>query len=290
MLNLFTSNEIIQLLLIIFFSISLSIIGVFLFLKKKAMIANAVSHTVLFGVGLVYILMKNFSASEQFHLNSINVFVFLLVSIFTALFTVFCIECLKKFTKLQEHASIAFIFSTLFSLGVTLITISAHSSHVGIDVVMGNLDLVHINDLLLGVIVLCVVGVFVAIFFRDLVMLAFDQKILYFSNRRSSLLQLAFLSLVSFVITTGFRYVGIVPVLGLIILPVAAGSFYSKSVKSLLQFCIYSNVCISTASVIIVKFIYDVYGIGVSTSGMLVTIYFLFFLVLAGRQKKKVTA
>ena len=288
--NLFTYQELIQLVLILLFSISLSIIGVFLFLKKKAMIANAISHTVLFGIAIAYIVMKGFFREDLFHLNSINIFVFLLVSIFTALFTVFCTEGLKKLTNLQEHASIAFIFSTLFALGVILITISTHSSHVGVDIVMGNLDLIHLNDLFLALFVMILTLVFVSVFFRDLVMLAFDHRVLYFSRKRSFLMQILFLSLVSFTITTGFRFIGIVPVLGLLILPVVSGSFYSRSVLSLLLFCVYSNVGISVLSVLLVKFIYEFFGVGVSTSGMLVTVYFLFFLMIASKQKRKVIA
>ncbi len=286
--NLLTAEEGVSLLLLLCFSISLSLIGTFLFLQKKSMIANAISHTVLFGIALLFIGMKVFSKTEHFAPLSLNMGLYILVSVITTFLTIFLIESLKKYTHINNDASTAIVFSTLFSLGAILITLFTRSSHVGVDIIMGNLDLIHTNDLITATFVLFACAGFIFVFMKDLTVFSFDRSLAHFSGRSMGLLQFSFLFLTSLTITSGFRFIGIAPVLGLIIIPPVCASLYSKSIPQLITFSIYSNIAVGLVSVMTTKFFYQKYGIGLSTSGMLVTLHFALFLALL--VKKKVEA
>ena len=283
--GLMTKGEWIQLLLILSYSISFSLVGTFLFLKKKSMIANAISHTVLFGIALLFIIMKVLSGKTHFTLLSLNIVIYILVSIVTALITIFLIEALKKYIHLNNDASTALVFSTLFSLGAILITIFTKSSHVGVDIIMGNLDLIHIDDLLVGMGIFVVCSTFVYLFFKELVVLSFDATIAHFSSKNSLLLQFGFLFLTSLSITCGFRYIGIAPVLGLIIIPPVTASLYARNVKDLIIYSVYSNIFVSIVSILVTKILYEKFGLAMSTSGMLVTLHFVLLLIFLRKKR-----
>jgi manganese/zinc/iron transport system permease protein len=288
-LDFFSEEEILQFLLLSCFSISFSLIGSFLYLKKKAMIANAISHTVLFGIALLFIGMKIFLKKQHLHLFSLNSAAYVLVAIVTSFITIFCIEGLKKFTLLKNDASTAYVFSTLFSIGVVLITLFTKSSHVGVDVIMGDLDLIHKDDLYLSFTILILAASFVALFFKDLIALSFDSTLFHFNLKKATFLQLGFLFLTSLTITSGFRFVGIAPVLGLIIIPTVSSSLFSKSVKELIFFSIYSNIGVNILTILFVKFFYLKFGVGLSTSGMLVSLHVVLLLFLMVKKSKMVT-
>ncbi|MCH9620784.1 MAG: Manganese transport system membrane protein MntD [Chlamydiia bacterium] len=277
-------SEFIQLLLLVCFSISLSLVGSFLFLRKKAMIANAISHTVLFGIALLFICMKYFTDQDQFQLLSLDVSVYVLVSILTTFITIFLIEVLKKYARLNSDASTSLVFTTLFAIGAILVTLFTKSSHVGVDIIMGNLDLVHTDDLYTGFLVLALTVSFITLFFKDLVVLSFDPTLSHFSLKKDSVLQFIFLFLISLTITSGFRFVGIAPVLGLIIIPAVSASLYTKNVKDLLHATIYSNIAIGIIAVLLSKIFFVKFGFGLSTSGLLVTLHFAWFLFLQRKQ------
>lgn len=281
----FTGGEILQLLLLLCFSISLSLVGTFLFLRKKSMIANAISHTVLFGIALLFIGMKVLTGQTHFGLLSMGIGVYVLVSIITTFVTIFLIEGLKKYTHLNNDASTALVFSTLFSIGAILITMFTRSAHVGIDIIMGNLDLIHKDDLFTGIIVLLFCTSFVYFFFNDLVVLSFDGMITHLSKKNSLFLQFGFLFLTSLAITSGFRFVGIAPVLGLIIIPPVTASLLTKGVKDLILFSVVTNILVGITAIVITKVFWQTYGIGLSTSGMLVTLHFLLLLAVLGKKE-----
>jgi len=283
--NFLTYSEGVQLLLLICFSISLSLVGTFLFVRKKAMIANTISHTVLFGIALLFIGVKFFSGAENFQLLSLDISLYVVVSILTTFITVFLIEALKKYARLNNDASTSLIFSTLFALGAILVTLFTKSSHVGVDIIMGNLDLVHIDDLYGAFLVLSVSTTFITLFFRDLLVQSFDPTILHFSPKKSGIYQFFFLFLISLTITSGFRFVGIAPVLGLIIIPPVSASLYAKSVKDILMGTITLNVIVSVIAVLLSKMVFVNFGVGLSTSGLLVTLHFAYFIFLQGKKQ-----
>jgi len=288
--NLFSPEEGVSFLLLLCFSISLSLIGTFLFLQKKSMMANAISHTVLFGIALLFIGIKIFSKTEHFTPLSLNMGLYIVVSVITTFLTIFLIECLKKYTHINNDASTAIVFSTLFSAGAILITLFTRSSHIGIDIIMGNLDLIHANDLITAAFVLLLCVTFIFVFMKDLTVFSFDRSVAHFSKRSMGLLQFGFLFLTSLTITSGFRFIGIAPVLGLIILPPVCASLYSKSIPDLITFSIYSNIAVGLVSMMITKFFYEKFGIGLSTSGMLVTLHFALFLALLVKKRGEARA
>src|SRR5690625_3224149 len=88
--------------------LSCGIIGVFLILRKQAMMADAISHTVLLGIVLAYLVTKEVSGPSM-----------LIGGILAGLLTAFLVQWLHSL-DVQHDASMGIVFTTLFAIGVKI--------------------------------------------------------------------------------------------------------------------------------------------------------------------------
>src|SRR3990170_8563959 len=95
-------------------STSCALLGCFLVLRKMAMVGDAISHAVLPGIVLAFLI----SGSR----DSITM---LVGAGLIGIVTTFLIEFLHKKAKLQTDASIGVTFTWLFAVGVVLISLFA---------------------------------------------------------------------------------------------------------------------------------------------------------------------
>ena len=114
-----------------------AIVGSFLVLKKMTMLANALSHTSLLGIVIAYLILLPFAPSGKENLHGISIQALLVASILTALLTTCLTQGFTQKMRLQEDASIGLVFTTLFALGVVLITCFTKNAHIGVEAIMG---------------------------------------------------------------------------------------------------------------------------------------------------------
>lgn len=116
------------------------ILGVFLILRRMAMLGDAISHAVLPGIALAYI----FSGGIQSNWMIIG-------AMLLGLLTVFSIEWLSKKVKLNNDASIGITFTSLFAIGVVLISTQAGNIDLDLDCVLyGDLAFVPFDTIIIG--------------------------------------------------------------------------------------------------------------------------------------------
>ena len=93
-------------------AISCGLIGPFLVLKKMAMFANSLSHTILLGIVGAFLCLGGSVLFDFSHL--------LLGALIASVLTAFLTEGLVKWFRLTEDASVGLIFTFLFGLGIVL--------------------------------------------------------------------------------------------------------------------------------------------------------------------------
>ena len=101
-------------------AISCGLLGCYLVLRKMAMVGDAISHAVLPGIVLAYLV----SSSRD------NIPMLIGAAVFGVLTTII-IELFHKQAKLQVGASIGITFTWLFAIGIIMISLFA--SEVDID-------------------------------------------------------------------------------------------------------------------------------------------------------------
>ncbi|MHC4444997.1 MAG: metal ABC transporter permease [Planctomycetota bacterium] len=95
----------------IFVGVACGLLGCFLVLRGKALLGDAISHALLAGLAGAFLLSGSRGASAM-----------IIGAVLAGVATVVFIELIHRHTRVKEDASIAVVFSTLFALGVVLIT------------------------------------------------------------------------------------------------------------------------------------------------------------------------
>lgn len=194
-------------------SISTTALGVFLQLRRMSLMGDALSHAILPGVAVGYLL-----SGLSLLAMSIGGFV---AGITVALLA----GLVSRRTPLKEDASFAGFYLGSLALGVTLVSLRG-----------SNVDLLHLlfgsilavdNDAALFVTGVCMFTLIVlAMFYRGLVTEAFDTAWLQVNARwLPGLLHGLFLALLVLNLVAGFQVLGTLMAVGLMMLPAVAARY-----------------------------------------------------------------
>ncbi|MDO5509990.1 MAG: metal ABC transporter permease [Weeksellaceae bacterium] len=254
-------------------AIACSLLGVFLVLRKTAMVADAVSHSILPGLVIGFLLTEN-----------LNHPLLIIMAAMSGLLAVWSVNKLSASGRLRVDAAIGLVFPFLFAIGIILIHVFADDIHLDTDAVLsGELVYVPFDRLVVGgmdlgpqaawkglSILLCIV-IFIVGAFHWLKISTFDPLLTQTLGIPSGLLQQTLMVLTAFIVVTAFDIVGAVLVVGFIIIPASTAFLLTYSLKRML---IYS-VCIAIVSVLLGYFIAHL--LDVSIAGSIVTVMGVLF-------------
>lgn len=284
--DLTIATDEVQLMVLSTVAISSAIVGSFLVLKKMTMLANSLSHTILFGIVIAFFLTR------EMHLGEVNISVLLASAIVMGLVTAFLTEFLHKTARLQEDASTAIIFTTLFALSIILVTLLTKNSHIGTEIVAGNVDALSVKDLYLVLAVLFINVLSVIFFFKELKLISFDPSYASALGYSLAFFNYLLMTLVSITIVSSFRAVGVIMVLSFITGPTLTARFFSHSLKTMIVLSSCVGVFISFIGVALSRHLFSLYGLALSTGGVvvsLITIFFFTILILLKIRKLKLS-
>lgn len=263
------ASDEIQLIVLIGVGITTSIIGTLLVVKKNTMLANALSHTVLLGIVVSYLI---FFQSGLSHRLSINIKMMLVSAILTAMITSFLTEFFHKAFQLQQDVSIGLTFTMLFALSIVLITIFSRNAHIGVEMIMGNVDALHIDDIKIVYAVLGFIGITILLFFREIYMTIFDS--IFSSTIGISPKWFHYLLVIttSMVIMCSFRSVGFILVLALLVGPPLIAKLIVHQLSKIIVVSATLSIVFAIGSVGISRHFLSVMQTPLSTSGIMVTL------------------
>lgn len=277
-LDQLASDEV-QMLVLICVAFSSSLIGVFLVLKKMTMLANSLSHTILLGVVLAYILFSPFSVVAAGETPSLNIEILLCAALITGLMTALLTQLFTHLLKIQEDASIGLVFTTLFALGIMIVTVFTRNAHIGTEVVMGNVDALHLNDLKLIFIVALANLLIITLLFKEFQITTFDGAL-----AKSLGISTAFFNYLLMVQTAGtaigsFRAVGVLLVLAFLVGPVLTARLLTDRLKPLILYSIGIGSLAAIVGVALSRHMLSVYQMPLSTAGLVVAVIGFFYLL-----------
>jgi len=218
-------------------AITCALLGSFLLLRKMAMLGDAISHAVLPGIVLAFMI----SGSRD------NVIMLIGASLAGLLVTLL-IELLHKKVHLQEDASIGISFTWLFAIGVILI--SAYTEQVDLDqdcVLYGEIayipfDLLYFSNgehylpratLISGSLFLFSL-LFVVFAYKGLKITSFNSDYAKSLGISTLAWHLVFMSMVSITTVLSFEIVGAILIVALLVVPPATAYLLTKRLKQML--------------------------------------------------------
>lgn len=212
-----------------------ALVGVFLVLRSMAMMADAISHTVLLGIVLIFFVVQDLQSPWL-----------LLGAAAMGLITVSLVEALGRTKLVRQDAAIGLVFPALFSLAVILISRFARGVHLDTDVViLGELALAPFDRLtLLGLdlphalvtllAILLVNLLFITVFYKELKLATFDPALAAALGFSPVLLHYGLMALVSVTAVGAFDAVGAILVVALIVTPAAAAYLLTDDLRRML--------------------------------------------------------
>ena len=210
--------------------------GVFLLLRRDAMMTEAVSHAVLPGI-VVGLLVA----------GSLDSPLLILFAALTGLLVVLGTEYLHGTGLLEGDAPLGLLFPALFSVGILLISRRFPNVHLDEHVVLvGDLNLaafIHLElwgvslgprYLYVMLAVLLVNALFIWRFFKELKLTTFDPTFARLQGFGVRRLHYAFMFLVSLTITAAFYAAGSILTVALTIVPAATAHLLTRRLTSML--------------------------------------------------------
>lgn len=270
-------------LIAVIVAIACAIPGVFLVLRKMALISDAISHSILPGIVLGFLIT-----------HDLNSPILILFAAIFGVITVVLVEAIQKTGLVKEDTAIGLVFPVLFSIGVLLIAKNANDVHLDIDaVLLGELafapfDRLLISNLDLGPKSLWVMGtilistcVLLFLFFKELKVSTFDAGLSSALGFSPIVLHYGLMSVSSITVVGAFDAVGAILVVALMIAPAAAAYLLTSNLKKMIILSILFGIISALGGYWLAHFL------DASISGSITTILGILFLIVYLTAPKK---
>lgn len=268
--------------------ITCGIAGVFLILRKMSMIADAISHTVLFGIVMAYIVTQ-----------TLNGFWMLVGAACAGILTAYLVQLLQT-SGIQEDAAIGVVFTSLFAIGVLLITLFAGDVHLDVEhVLMGEIAFVPWDKWTLLsftmpkavwmlLIVLLINISFLILFYKEMKLSTFDPVYAATIGVPILILHYGFMTTISFTTVAAFDSVGAILVVAMLIGPAATAYIISKTIKQMFFWSISFGVASAVIGYYAAKFLNtSIAGMMAATVGLLFIVVIIIKRSLDSSKKKQ---
>lgn len=273
-INQLASDEV-QILVLIGVAASSALVGCFLVLRRMTMLANSLSHTILVGIVLAFFWTHYIQGEEA----TLNIHAMMIAALIMGLVTVFLTELLVKGGRLQQDVSTGLVFTSLFAIGVILLTLLTRNAHIGTDVVMGNVDALQWEDCQLVYSILAFNICLFFVFFKEFKITTFDSGLSRALGISPIFFNYLLMTQVSCTAIGAFRAVGVLMVLAFITGPALTARLLTHDLKKMLLVAVGIGCCASIVGVALSRHIFSEYGMTLSTGGVVVCAIVLFYII-----------
>ncbi len=205
--------------------VAAGVTGTFLFLRKRALVSDAIAHATLPGVGLAFILMVSLGLDGRWLPG------LLLGSAVSAFLGLLSVQWLVSRTRLTEDAAIGAVLSVFFAFGIVVLTVIQtlpSGGQAGLEgFLLGSTAGMIFADAALIAVGGALVVALVALFRRPMTLLSFDPDYAEARGMPSGRIDLIMMALVLGVTVVGLKIVGLIMIVALLIIPSVTARFWS---------------------------------------------------------------
>ncbi len=174
----------------------------FLIMKGLSLMGDALAHSVVPGVALAYLLHLPYAAG----------------AFFSGLLAALGMAWVKRITQLREDAVIGLVFTTFFAVGLLIVSINPTAINVQ-TIVLGNILAISNEDVVQVVIVAGISIGLLLLFWRDLMVVFFDETHARSIGLRVDALKLLFFTLLAACTVAALQTVGAILVIAMVVTP-----------------------------------------------------------------------
>ncbi|MEM9835021.1 MAG: metal ABC transporter permease [Bacteroidota bacterium] len=195
------------------------VLGCFIVLRNMSLVGDALAHAILPGVVIAYMIV-GYSAMG-----------FFTGAVIAGLATAAGITWIQQKVKTKNDAAVGIVFTSMFSLGVILISKISRNDGVHLDLkdfLFGYALGVSDTDLLLTGLVMAYVLISVAVFYRYLFAVTFQEVVAQTMGISVKMLHYFLMLLLSFAVVASLQTVGVILVVAMLIIPAATALLLAK--------------------------------------------------------------
>jgi manganese/zinc/iron transport system permease protein len=203
---------------------SCGLVGTYLLLRRMALVGDAISHSILFGLVVAFLVFRTAGTLVMFG-----------AAVATGLLTVGIIEFIHRQSRVKPDAAICIAFTTLFAAGVVLLSLAELRGPVHLDaecvlygeiafvpldppvviagVTLGPTAVVRIAGVLVGLLVLG------AVFYKELLVTSFDPGLARSLGMSTGLWHYGLMGALSIVVVSVFEAVGAILAVAMLVVP-----------------------------------------------------------------------
>jgi zinc/manganese transport system permease protein len=196
-------------------------IGVFLMLRRMSLMGDAMSHAILPGAAIAYLLA------------GLSLFAMSLGGFAAGLAVALAAGLVARSTILREDASLAAFYLVSLALGVLIISIKGSNIDL-LHVLFGTVLALDDAAIILLASISTVSLAVLAVIYRPMVLECFDPQFLRSASALSSPTHLMFLVLVVLNLVAGFQALGTLMAVGIMLLPAIAARFWADDVSGMI--------------------------------------------------------
>ncbi|NBV40611.1 metal ABC transporter permease [bacterium] len=228
-------------------AVTCSLPGIFLLLQGTALISDAISHAILLGMVIAFLLVQSIDSGWLFF-----------GALCAGIASVVLSQFLHEEHSIKKDAAIGLIFPLFFSIAILLINFYAYSIHLDTDaVLLGDLiftpfQRVYIAGIdygpqllwwMLGL--LTINSLWIFLFYKEILLYSFDPEFASTLRYAPKVFHYMFMILTTATIIKAFDTAGAIVVIGFIIIPPACAFLLSKHISYMIIHTIGIS-CIST--------------------------------------------
>lgn len=180
------------------------VIGCFIILRGMSLMGDAISHAVLPGVAISYLLGINFFIG----------------AVVTGLLTALGIGFVSQNSRIKNDTAIGILFTSAFAIGIILISFLRSSSDL-YHILFGNVLAVRPSDMWMTLIIGIIVLGAIYLFYKELLVTSFDPTMAAAYGLSTRLVHYLLMTMLTLVTVASLQTVGIILVVAMLITPAA---------------------------------------------------------------------
>lgn len=250
--------------------------GVFLVLRKMALISDAISHSILPGIVIGFFITHDLASPWL-----------IIFAAFSGIITVILVELIQKTGLVKEDTAIGLVFPALFSIGVILIAKNANDVHLDVDaVLLGDLAFAPFDRFLIDgadygpkglwmiSVILVITLLLLLAFYKELKLSTFDIGLSSALGFSPVIMHYGLMSVASVTTVAAFDAVGAILVVALMIAPAAAAYLLTTDLRKMLVLSVLFGVGSAIGGYWVARWL------DASISGSITTVLGLWFLII----------
>lgn len=242
------------------------VIGCFIILRGMALMGDAISHAVLPGVAISYMLGINFFFG----------------AVLTGVLTAVGIGYVSQNSRIKNDAAIGIIFTAFFAIGIILISLVKSSTDL-YHILFGNVLAVRSSDMWITLVIGIIILAAVYAFYKELLVSSFDPTMSAAYGLPNRLIHYFLMTLLTLVTVASLQTVGVILVVAMLITPAATAYLLTNR----LSVMIFMSAAFGALSAIFGLFLSLIYNVASGAAIVLVSA-FLFALAFIFSPKQGV--